>query len=630
MIINILTPVFLVLSLISISRNIPVWAPAFSLLFIILKIIMIYFNILPNRRVTGFLISGFFTFILVVHGTQDRLQFSSLFLCLLASLKYADVSEAQRDSQYFALSATLLTGSLLMNSRDSANILLSVFSIPVYWSFAASGSVPVRRIVSIGLISLIPAFMLMGLSIRMSSRLNLMSAGKARTGLGDTVMPGNIGELVMNREPVLKLEAAGRWNDVYLRSAVFDRTDGFNWFGSVHDVQPAVFPLRTENSGPKIKIQLRPVTDSWVPIMENVYNLSSSRSFSGNREIGFRHNENKILYYIFEYDRKGAFPGDMNSDIREYLTVPKYDKDIENWLEKNGLTKSLKTAEKLKLLILLFKKNGFQYSLNPKRLRSKNRLREFLFESRVGFCEHYASGTAILLRYLSVPSRLITGYLGAEYNRLGNYWSVTQASAHAWLEYWEDGYWHRFDPTSEIEPERLSSPPSLFMDFLISGERSLIGNSDILKEIKSDLNSVSEALDWQILSGIQLSTAVPEFTQISGIFPESEIILYSVYGVIFILLTYTIYIKYINSSGKGYEPEMQEFISELKRKNLFNDPLMSPSEKLKKTEELLKTDMHLNQYYERLRFAEDSASDRKVFLRNLKTLISLLKRKKLE
>ncbi len=626
--INILTPVLLILTLISISRNIPVWAPVISILFIIMKIIMIRFQIQSNRRITGFLISGFFTFILVVHGTQDRLLFSSLFLCMLTSLKYIDISDLQKDRQYFSLSAALLAGTLLLNSRDTVNILLTIVSVPVYLCISASGPIPLKRIFSIGLISLIPSFLLMGLSIRVSTRLNLLYNGKARTGLGETLMPGNISELIISREPVLKLEADGRWNNVYLRSAVFDRTDGFNWFGSVHDIQAAVFPVRDEKADVRVKIQLRPVTDGWLPVMENIYNVSGNYSFSGNREAGYRHNENKMIQYSFDTDRKSSAPKELNADIKEYLTVPKYDREIEYWLEQNGIYKTLSTEIKLKLLIQLFKQKGFQYSLKPKRLKSKNKLKEFLFESRVGFCEHYASSSAILLRYLAVPTRLIAGYQGAEYNRLGKYWSVTQASAHAWLEYYENGYWHRFDPTAEIEPDRVNAEPSRFLDFLIKGDRSVFENLDFLREMKSGLSSASEALDWQFLSGIQINMSSLEFTQISGIFPEAEILFYVIFVIIFILSIYLFYIKSINKIYNNTDNTMREFIEELNRKGLFSDPIISPSEKLKRTEELLGIEMHLSSDYEKLRFAEDPFIDRKDFRKKLKKLINLLKKLK--
>ncbi|HNN02950.1 MAG TPA: transglutaminaseTgpA domain-containing protein [Leptospiraceae bacterium] len=628
MIIHFSAAAFLILSLISISRNIPVWAPAIAMLFIIIKFIMIYYHTEPNRRITGFLISGFFTFILAVHGTQDRLQFSSLFLCLLTGLKYIDISAHQRDRQYFALSATLLTGTVLLNSRDSVNIMLSILSIPVYWSLSTSGPIPVKRFLKIGLLSFIPAFILMGLSIRVSSRLSLMSTGKARTGLGETVMPGNISELAMNRDPVLKLEADGRWNDVYLRSAVFDRTDGFNWFGSVQEARTAVFPMQKDFSGPTAKIYLRPVTDGWVPTMENIYNVSKNAAFSGNADTGYRYNENKMIYYIFHYDRKSSVPAERSADLKEYMTVPKYDRDIQDWLERNGIAGSLNAENKLKLLVRTFKQKRFRYSLKPGKLKSKNRLKEFLFESRVGFCEHYASSFAILLRYLSVPTRLITGYQGAEYNRLGKYWSVTQASAHAWLEYWEDGHWHRFDPTAEIEPDRVNSDPTLFLDFLIKGDRSVLDNSDIFREIKSALSSVSEALDWQLISGIQLNLSFLEFTLISEVFPESEILLYSLFITVFSLSIYILYIKHNYRSEEAAEAEMEKFIQELKKRNLFADPLISPSEKLKRTEELLKTEMHLHQEYERLKFAEETSADSKSFQRKLKKLIRILKKQR--
>lgn len=624
--IGILTPVFLILTLISMSRNIPVWAPTISMIFIIIKLIMIRFQIQSNRRITGFLISGFFTFILVVHGTQDRLQFSSLFLCMLTSLKYIDISDLQKDRQYFSLSAALLAGTLLLNSRDTVNIILASVSVPVYLCISASGPIPLKRIFSLGLISLIPALLLMGLSIRVSGRLNLLYNGKARTGLGETLMPGNISELILSREPVLKLEADGRWNNVYLRSAVFDRTDGFNWFGSVHDIQAAVFPVRNEKADVRVKIQLRPVTDGWIPVMENIYNVSGISSFSGNREMGYRHNENKIIQYSFDSDRKSSVSKELNADIKEYMTVPKFDREIEYWLERNGIHKTLSTEIKLKLLTQLFKQKGFQYSLKPKRLKSKNKLKEFLFESRVGFCEHYASSFAVLLRYLSVPARLIAGYQGAEYNRLGKYWSVTQASAHAWLEYYENGYWHRFDPTAEIEPDRVNAEPSRFLDFLIKGDRSVLEHSDFLSEMKAGINSASEAIDWEFISGIRLNMNFLEFTQISGVFPESEIMFYSSFIILFILFIYIIYIKYRYASDEDPEAEMKKFIQELNDRNLFTDTLTSPSEKLKRTEELLNTEMHLHQDYERLKFAEDKFADRKNFQKRLKKLLRLLRK----
>jgi len=55
-----------------------------------------------------------------------------------------------------------------------------------------------------------------------------------------------------------------------------------------------------------------------------------------------------------------------------------------------------------------------------------------------------------------VPARVVTGYLGGEWNPSGGYFLVRQADAHAWAEVWlAGGGWTHFDPTAVVAPERL-------------------------------------------------------------------------------------------------------------------------------------------------------------------------------
>src|SRR5690606_10098556 len=81
---------------------------------------------------------------------------------------------------------------------------------------------------------------------------------------------------------------------------------------------------------------------------------------------------------------------------------------------------------------------------------------EFLFDTRAGFCEHYASAFAVMLRAAGLPARVVTGYQGGEYNAIGGYYIVRQSDAHAWTEVWlEDEGWVRIDPIAVVAPERL-------------------------------------------------------------------------------------------------------------------------------------------------------------------------------
>jgi hypothetical protein len=99
---------------------------------------------------------------------------------------------------------------------------------------------------------------------------------------------------------------------------------------------------------------------------------------------------------------------------------------------------------------------NFGYSLSPPPLVGAHRIDEFLFETRLGFCEHYAAAFVVLMRSAGVPARVVTGYLGGQYNRVGDYWVVRNSDAHAWAEVLVPGRgWVRVDPTAAIAPERI-------------------------------------------------------------------------------------------------------------------------------------------------------------------------------
>jgi protein-glutamine gamma-glutamyltransferase len=105
----------------------------------------------------------------------------------------------------------------------------------------------------------------------------------------------------------------------------------------------------------------------------------------------------------------------------------------------------------------MFRNQNFFYTTAPPPLHD-NPVDEFLFSTRAGFCEHYASSFAVLMRAAGIPARIVTGYQGGELNTVGNYLTVRQADAHAWVEVWlnNDG-WVRVDPTAAVSPARIEA-----------------------------------------------------------------------------------------------------------------------------------------------------------------------------
>jgi hypothetical protein len=106
------------------------------------------------------------------------------------------------------------------------------------------------------------------------------------------------------------------------------------------------------------------------------------------------------------------------------------------------------------LVLNWYQSQGFQYSLSPGRLQGDH-IDDFLFNKRLGFCEHYAASFVMLMRYVGIPARVVIGYQGGQSAPDGKSWEVRQLDAHAWSEIWLDGRWQRIDPTAAIAPARI-------------------------------------------------------------------------------------------------------------------------------------------------------------------------------
>jgi transglutaminase-like putative cysteine protease len=131
----------------------------------------------------------------------------------------------------------------------------------------------------------------------------------------------------------------------------------------------------------------------------------------------------------------------------------------QSWTAQNSNPRGIVNSA-----LQFFRTEKFTYSLTPGEFR-KDDLEQFLFHRRVGFCGHYATSFATLMRLAGVPARVVVGYLGGEYNELGHFFLVRQADAHAWCEVWLPGNgWTRVDPTTAVAPGRASLDLTSFLE----------------------------------------------------------------------------------------------------------------------------------------------------------------------
>ena len=284
---------------------------------------------------------------------------------------------------------------------------------------------------------------------------------EAVTGLGEQMDPGSIAKLMQSDEPALRarFDAAppGR-EDRYWRGMVLHHFDGSTWRRAQRNFGE---PLALEFAGPdyRYEITLEPATHGALIALDMPHGGPSDPS------LGYRNFDDQL---IASRAADGAISYRLESSPRHRNTeaLPAAMRRLDLALPADRNPRSIELAHKLRAgarddhayvqaVLDFLQNNGFEYTLTPATLGA-NSIDDLLFGTHQGFCGHYASAFATLMRAGGVPAHVITGYLGGEWNRFGGYLLVRQSNAHAWTEVWLDGVgWTRVDPTAVVAPDSL-------------------------------------------------------------------------------------------------------------------------------------------------------------------------------
>jgi len=288
--------------------------------------------------------------------------------------------------------------------------------------------------------------------------------GEGKTGISDTMSPGSIIELFMDDSPAFRVTFKNKTippkNQLYWRGPVLWNFDGSTWSRKKHNnlrqnirqypIEDVIeYQIELESTGQNYMFGL----DYIVAPPTHVFLLPDSILYAPSKINQLKHYELKSLLL----DR--FHQNISNNDKQLLLAFPENQnlktlRMMQNWKEQsnNPLQIVRRTLE-------YFNQQEFYYSYTPPPLEGEI-IDEFLFESKRGFCEHYASTFTIMMRMAGIPARVVTGYQGGVNN--GNYLLVKQSDAHAWSEVYieqdnEKSYWLRVDPTSMVAPERVES-----------------------------------------------------------------------------------------------------------------------------------------------------------------------------
>ena len=164
----------------------------------------------------------------------------------------------------------------------------------------------------------------------------------------------------------------------------------------------------------------------------------------------------------------------------QYLKLPPLDVRISKLAEE--ITAQAPSNYDKAVAVERYLSTHFGYTLELPSSVPQDPLANFLFERKRGHCEYFASSMAVMLRSLRIPSRIVTGFRGGEYNDLTGQYVVRASDAHSWVEaYFPGSGWISFDPTPAGSlPARTGwSRMELYVDAAASFWREWIINYDV-------------------------------------------------------------------------------------------------------------------------------------------------------
>ncbi len=288
----------------------------------------------------------------------------------------------------------------------------------------------------------------------------LPGAGSAITGLSNEMSPGAIGQLSESNEPAFRVRFAGTSptpGELYWRGPVLHDFDGYTWRRDETRLRRA--PLDYTGPAYTYRVTLEPHQQRWLLALDTPFGSPQPDiDFTADYQLL----ADRAVTQPISYEARSS----TATRAREPLDAPARSQALRlppgRNLRSIALARDMRSrapddARFVGDVLGLFGKGGFVYSLTPPKL-DLNSVDDFLFNTRVGFCGHYASAFVTLMRAAGIPARIVTGYQGGEWNPLGGYLIVRQSDAHAWAEVWltERGGWNRVDPTGMVAPDRLT------------------------------------------------------------------------------------------------------------------------------------------------------------------------------
>jgi transglutaminase-like putative cysteine protease len=285
----------------------------------------------------------------------------------------------------------------------------------------------------------------------------------AVSGISDEMTLGNIGRLSRSSATAFRVQFFGDAPPPqarYWRGPVLWYTDGRRWTAGRHLVR-AFEPPTPGLPAVEYEVTLEPTGEFWLFGLDVVSRRPAGGLLNSNYSLVGQQRVHRRLSYRAASDPDYVI-GEISARERDLgLQLPLQVSERVEGLVREWQRQTAGNPDPFALIdraLAYFGEQPFVYTLNPGTLEN-DAIDRFLFETRRGFCEHYAGSFALLMRLAGIPSRVVIGYQGGERNPHADHWVVRQSDAHAWVEVWVDGVgWSRVDPTAAVAPERVEQP----------------------------------------------------------------------------------------------------------------------------------------------------------------------------
>lgn len=283
------------------------------------------------------------------------------------------------------------------------------------------------------------------------------------SGLSDTMTPGSMSNLILSDNIAFRAQFRSRVppaEKLYWRGPVLSNFDGRTWTAaSARELGERPPHFQAENEPFEYEVTLEAHNKRWLFALDLPGRVPTAAAATTDFQLLSRVPvTGRMRYDMVSYldYRMGIEESDYV--LRRALRLParanprtvEFGRALRSEHPDHADDKAL-----IQAVLQRFRQQNYVYTLTPPLLH-EHPVDEFLFDTREGFCEHYSSAFAVVMRAAGIPARIVTGYQGGELNPVGDYFIVRQADAHAWTEVWlRDEGWVRIDPTAAVSPARV-------------------------------------------------------------------------------------------------------------------------------------------------------------------------------